>query len=282
MESTKPAQVAAGYQLAVGPLWHKDGHLLFADVQQSQVYRVTPGSKPEVARDNSGGASGLALDSQGRLVTCEGLERRVSRMEASDTYIAIAETSEGKRLNRPADVAAHSDGSLYFTDPGNKDVDSSERGTDHNGVYRIASAGAVASVVRESEYPEYPNGLAFSPDESVLYVANTRDFKHISAYDVQSDGSLANGRVFAFVSGGEPGGVPDGIAVDVEGRVYYAGQGGVWVFDSTGEHLGTIDLSEPPTGCAWGGEGHQTMFVTAGTTVYSIKMKTAGAKGPGG
>ena len=281
VDSRKADKLATGYQLTAGPLWHPDGHLLFADPQQSQVYRLAPGGKAEVARNDSGGASGQTLDAQGRVVACEGLERRVTRLEASGVYSPVAETWEGKRLNKPAGVVAHSDGSVYFTDAGDKEADTAQREIDHNGVYRVTSTGPVTSVVPEFEFSEYPNGLAFSPDESVLYVANTRDFKHISAYDVQSNGSLTNGRVLAFLKSGELGGVPDGIVVDAEGRVYYAGHGGLWVFDPSGEHLGTIPVPEPPSGCAWGGPDRQTMFITAGASVYSMKMKTAGANTPG-
>lgn len=276
--SSKAEKVASGYEFAVGPVWHPDGHLLFADPQQGQVYRLGSGGKAETMRTDSGGARGMAVDSEGRLVVCETGARRVTRMTGTDTYTPIAERWRDSRLNRPTDVAAHSNGSVYFTDPGNKDVDAADRDMDHNGVYRVDSSGEVSSAVPQIEYPEYPNGIAFSPDESRLYVTNTRDFSQINYYEVQSDGTLSTSHILGFVHSAEPGGVPDGLSVDADGRVYYAGRGGVWVFDASGDHLGTIEVPEPPTGCAWGDSDLKTMYVTATTSVYSLKMKTAGAR----
>ena len=135
------------------------------------------------------------------------------------------------------------------------------------------SDGTVTAVVTDTEYP---NGLAFSPDERLLYVANTRESMHINAYDVGSDGACSNGRVFADMSSDEPDGVPDGMKVDSEGRVYCTGPGGCWVFDADGQGLGIIRLPEIPANCAWGGPDNQTMYFTARTSVYSLRMKTPG------
>jgi gluconolactonase len=127
---------------------------------------------------------------------------------------------------------------------------------------------------------ELPNGLAFSPDESIMYVANTRAAMEIRAFDVAADGSVSGGRLFADLSSDEPDGVPDGMKVDVEGRVYCTGPGGHWVFDADGAHIGTIRLPELPANCAWGGPDNKTMLFTARTSVYSLEMTTAGTPIP--
>ena len=221
-------------------------------------------------------SNGLTFDLQGRLVMCEGDNRRVTRMERDGTITPIAETWEGRRLNRPNDVVGRSDGILYFTDPAGR-LDPSLAEIGFRGVYRIAPDRTVTAVVTELEYP---NGLAFSPDEGILYVANTREDMHIRAFEVQSDGSVTNGRVFADMSSDEPDGVPDGMKVDVDGRVYCTGPGGCWVFDHEGDRLGIIRLPEIPANCAWGGPDNRTMFFTAQSSVYSIRMKTEGRRVP--
>ena len=272
VESSPTYLVATGFEFTEGPLWHPDGYLLFVDIRTSIIYRVTPGSPAEVYRDNSGGSNGLTFDLEGRLIMCEGDGRRISRQEADGSITNLADRWEGKRIHRPNDVVCKSDGSLYFTNPSGR-IDPADREIDFAGVHRIMPDGTVSAVVTDTEYP---NGLAFSPDESVLYVANTRESMHINAYDVGSDGACSNGRVFADMSSDEPDGVPDGMKVDSEGRVYCTGHGGCWVFDADGQGLGIIRLPEIPANCAWGGPDNQTMYFTARTSVYSLRMKTPG------
>ena len=276
VESSEAERLATGFVFTEGPLWHPDGYLLFVDIRRSLIFRLTPGGEPQVHRANSGGSNGLTFDLQGRLIMCEGDNRQLTRMESDGTITPIAERWEGKRLNRPNDVVGRSDGSIYFTNPGGR-VDPSEREIDFSGVHRIAVDGTVTAVVTEFEYP---NGLAFSPDESILYVSNTRESMHIEAFDVRPDGSVTNGRIFADMSSDEPDGVPDGMKVDMEGRVYCTGAGGHWVFDSAGNHLGIIRLPELPANCAWGGPDNRTMFFTARTSIYSMRMKTPGTRVP--
>ena len=272
VESSPTYLVATGFEFTEGPLCHPDGYLLFVDIRTSIIYRVTPGSPAEVYRDNSGGSNGLTFDLEGRLIMCEGDGRRISRREADGSITNLADRWEGKRIHRPNDVVCKSDGSLYFTNPSGR-IDPADREIDFAGVHRIMSDGTVTAVVTDTEYP---NGLAFSPDERVLYVANTRESMHINAYDVGSDGACSNGRVFADMSSDEPDGVPDGMKVDSEGRVYCTGPGGCWVFDADGQGLGIIRLPEIPANCAWGGPDNQTMYFTARTSVYSLRMKTPG------
>ena len=183
VESPEAERLATGFVFTEGPLWHPDGYLLFVGVRRSLIFRLTPGDEPAVARENSGGSNGLTFDLQGRLIICEGDNRWVTRKEVDGTFTPIAERWQDKRLNKPNDVVCRSDGSIYFTDPGGR-MDPSERELEFSGVHRIAPDGSVTAVATELESP---NGLAFSPDESVLYVSNTRQDMHIRAYDVLPD-----------------------------------------------------------------------------------------------
>ena len=276
VESPAAERLATGFIFTEGPVWHPDGYLLFVDLRRELIHKLVPGSEPEVFRENSGGANGLTLDLQERLVMCEGFHRLVTRMEPDGTVVTIAERWDGKRLNRPNDVVCHSDGSIYFTNPGER-LGPYTREIDTSPVQRIAPDGSTGAVINDMEYP---NGLAFSPDESILYVSNTRQHAHIRAYDVGPDGSMTNGRIFADMTSDRTDGVPDGMKVDVEGRVYCTGAGGCWVFSPSGEHLGTIELPEFPANCGWGGPDNRTMFFTANTSVYSMRMRTPGTPLP--
>ncbi len=274
VEAGAAERVATGFVFTEGPLWHPEGYWLFVDVRREPgaIFRLAPGGEPEIFREPSNGSNGLTFDLQGRLIMCEGDGRRMSRRELDGSITTIADRWEGKRLNRPNDVVCHSDGSIYFTNPGGR-IDPSEREIDFSGVHRIAPDGAVTAVVNDIEYP---NGLTFSPDESILYVANTRERMHIAAYDVQRNGTVTGGRVFADMSSAETDGVPDGMKVDSEGRVYCTGPGGCWVFTPAGQLIGIIRLPEIPANCAWGGPDNRTMLFTARTSVYTLRMTTPG------
>jgi gluconolactonase len=185
----------------------------------------------------------------------------------------VADRWDGKRLNRPNDAVGRSDGSIYFTDPGMR-VPEGEREIDVSGVMRVAADGSVQLATADCEYP---NGLAFSPDESVLYVANSRPNKYIRAFDVAADGSLSNSRVFADMTAPEEE-VPDGMKVDTAGNVFCTGPGGTWVFDSSGNKLGVIVTPEVPANLAFGGSDCRTAFLTARTSVYTLRVKTPGVR----
>ena len=291
VESPQSERLATGFVFTEGPLWNAEGYWLFVDIRRALIYRLAQGGQPEVYRDNSGGSNGLTYDLQGRLIMCEGDNRRISRREADGAVTTLADRWEGKRLNRPNDLVGKSDGSIYFTNPGGR-IPQGEREIDFNGVLRIGTDGTVTAVTGELEFP---NGLAFSPDESILYVAITRrddgciqekergeacDHQLIRAFDVAADGSLSNNRVFANMFS-QHDGVPDGMKVDSQGNVYCTGPEGCWVFDPLGNHLGIIHLPEIPANCAWGGPGHRTMFFTARTSVYTMRMKNPGTRIPG-
>jgi gluconolactonase len=275
LETTKAERLATGFVFTEGPLWHPEGFYYFVDIRRSNLHRLTPGKEPELVRANTGEGNGTTFDLQGRLVICEGGNRRVTRWSSDGRSEILVDRYEGKRLNRPNDVVCRSDGSLYFTDPGLR-VPLAEREVPYAGVYRIAPDGTTTLVAD----CEYPNGLAFSPDERVLYVANTRWTQYIHALELDAGGRLLRRRIFADMSSDETEGVPDGMKVDVEGRVYCTGPGGTWVFAPDGSRLGIIRTPEVPANVAFGGPDLKTLFFTARTSIYSMRVKVPGQPHP--
>ena len=262
---------------AEGPLWWREGgYLLFGDMSNRRIAKWAPGEGVTVFREPTGTSNGLTRDPQGRLVSCEHRARQVARVEPDGSLTVVAEQYQGKRLNRPNDLAVKSDGSIYFSDP---ITDNVETELGFAGVYRVsADLSAITLLTQECTFP---NGLAFSPDESVLYVDDSSDY-NIRAFDVQADGTLANGRVFCDMKGERPG-VPDGMKVDVEGNVYCTGSGGLWIIDPSGRHLGTvlIEREGQATNCAWGGDDWKTLYITTFDALGRIPLKIAGIPVPG-
>ena len=275
LETTTAERPATGFVFTEGPLWHPDGFYYFVDIRRSQLHRWTPGKPSELVRDETGEGNGTTFDLQGRLVICEGGHRRVTRWSADGRREVLVDRYEGKRLNRPNDVVCRSDGSLWFTDPGLR-VPLAERELPYAGVYRISPDGTTALMAD----CEYPNGLAFSPDERTLYVANTRWTQYIHAFELDAEGAIVRRRIFADMSSDEPDGVPDGMKVDVEGRVYCTGPGGAWVFGPDGTRLGVIRTPEVPANLAFGGADLRTLFFTARTSVYTLRVKVPGQPHP--
>ena len=273
LETTQLEKVAGGFVFTEGPLWHPDGFWYFVDIRQNLLYRMVLGQKPEVVRKTIGG-NGTTFDLQGRLVQCEGDGRMVTRLAADGSVTTLADRFEGKKLNRPNDVICHSNGSLYFTDPGYR-VPMAERELDA-AVYRIAPDGTVSLAVPV----EYPNGLALSPDERTLYIANTRWTQYIHAVELDSAGNMVRRRVFADMSADGTNGVPDGMKVDQAGRVFCTGTGGVWVFAPDGAKIGIIEMPEVCANVAFGGPDLRTLFLTASTSVYTLRVKTPGMAHP--
>ena len=271
LATTEAEQLATGFAFTEGPTWHPDGFYYFVDLPNQRLHRLVPGQAPETVRENTGEGNGTTFDLQGRLLMCEGGNRRVTRMAADGQIETFAERYEGRRLNRPNDVVCAADGSIYFTDPGLR-VPFAERECPYSGVYRIAPDGAMALVAD----CEYPNGLAFSPDEKTLYVSNTRWGAYIHAIEIGADGLMARRQMFADMSSVETDGVPDGMKVDVEGNVYCTGPGGTWVFAPDGTRLGIIRTPEIPANLVFGGSDRQTMFFTARTSIYTLRSKIPG------
>ena len=275
LEEGEAELLATGFEFTEGPLWHPEGFYSFSDIRANRVYRLSPGGLPEVLREPTEGANGRTFDLQGRIIMCEGEGRRVVRVEADGALTLLVDRFQGKRLNRPNDVICSSDGSMYFTDPAIR-VPPEDRELPFAGVFRIAPNGDL-SLVAECEYP---NGLAFSPDERILYVANTRWAQYIHALDMGADGTMRGRRIFANMSSEETDGVPDGMKVDVQGRVYCTGPGGTWVFDADGSPRGIIRTPEIPANVSFGGPDLRTLFFTARTSVYGLRLAVPGLPHP--
>jgi gluconolactonase len=279
-------RIAGGLTFTEGPVW-KGGALLFSDIPNKRIARWRRLAEgPELTTYAKGMSNGLTLDRQVRVLAAEHDGRRVSRVADDGTRAALAEQFQGKRLNSPNDIVVKSDGSIYFTDPPYA-VQPAVPGTVRpagwwtqpipgkeqpcHGVYRIAPDGALSLVVDDFALP---NGLAFSPDESVMYIDDSAH-KHIRAFTVRADGTLGDGRILLDMASDDPG-VPDGLKVDVQGNVFCTGPGGVWVCRPDGKLLGRIILPELPANLAWGEDG-TVLFLTARTSVYRLPTKTRGA-----
>ena len=274
LETTAFEKVAGGFVFTEGPLWHPDGFFYFTDVRDSKLFRITLGKPHELVRTTTGG-NGTTFDLQGRLINCEGDGRRVTRTELDGRVTVLADRFEGKRLNRPNDVICCSDGTLLFTDPSLR-VPMKDREQEHAAIYRVGLDDSLTMVVPF----EYPNGLALSPDERTLYVANTRWAQYIHAIDLNAAGQATGRRIFADMSHGKTNGVPDGMKVDAAGRVFCTGTTGTWVFSPDGKLIGIIETPEVCANVAFGGPDLRTLLFTASTSVYTLRVKTPGMAHP--
>ncbi len=262
-----------GLQFTEGPLWLADGTLLFQDIKAEKSYRVAPGGKAEAFRSGTGAANGQTFDAMGRIVFCEQNGRRVSRMNADGSNVeVVVEEWEGKHLNSPNDIVARRDGLVYFTDPpyGAPKIG---RQIPFQGVFALDSLGEPRLLVDDFEKP---NGLAFSPDETVLYICDTGKYQ-VRAFTAELSGNLAvgSGRVFCTLDPEGEGG-PDGMKVDEGGRVYVAVKQGIWVFEPDGKLLGILAVEQRPSNLAWGGPDGRTLAITAVDHVYTVRFKVAG------
>jgi len=279
-------RIAGGLTFTEGPVWRR-GSLLFSDIPNKRIarWRKLP-EGPELTTYATGMSNGLTLDRQGHVLAAEHDGRRVTRVDENGTRAVLASLFQGKRLNSPNDIVVRSDGSIYFTDPPyavqpgtpgvprpaewwTKPIPGKEQPC--NGVYRLAPDGSLHLAADDFTLP---NGLAFSPDESVLYIDDSAR-KHIRAFAVRPDGTLTSGRVLLDMAS-EDLGVPDGLKVDRSGNVFCTGPGGVWVCRADGALLGRIVLPELPANLAWGEDG-SVLFLTARTSVYRLQTKTRGA-----
>ncbi len=279
-------KLAEGFVFTEGPVWiGAESRLLFSDVRGNAIHQwseaagASPFIQPVFEGDPEGlalaGSNGLTLDAEGRLVICEHGNRRISRVEADGSRTVVVDRYEGNRLNSPNDLVYGSDGSLYFTDPPyglEGQEESPLRELDFNGIFRLRPDGDLEALVRDQSRP---NGIALSPDESTLYVANSdQDPKVWMAYDLDESGA-SNARVFYDVTDQTAPGAPDGMKVDTAGNIFATGPGGVWVFTPDGEHLGTIMPDERPANVGWGDDG-RTLYMTAQTGLYRIALSTGG------
>jgi gluconolactonase len=257
----KVEKVAHGYRFTEGPVWSRDGYLIFSDVSANKIMKHTPAGT-EVYREASNGAAGNAFDTQGRLYTCETHARRVTRSDKKGRIEVLADKWDGKRLNAPNDIVVSKPGHVYFTDPafGNQH---DTRELDFYGVYHITPKGQLTVIAKPAGRP---NGIALSPNGRILYVANS-DERNIRAYDVDRDGEVSGERVAIS----KIDGIPDGIRTDEKGNLYVAAKG-VAVYTPEGKLLATIPVAETPSNCAFGDADSQTLYITARTSVYRVRL----------
>src|SRR5882724_9514253 len=264
---------------AEGPLWWKEsGYLLFTDIHNNRRMKYTPGQGVTIDLEPTNRANGLTRDLQGRLYSCEHDSRRVTRRELDGSLTVIANSFQGRRLNRPNDVVVKSDGAIYFTDPGAAIVPE-QWDLQYSGVYRVTADLGTKSLLTETFI--VPNGIAFTPDERLLYVNDSRR-RHIRAFELLPNGMLAKqtDTVFADLAGNEPG-VPDGMKVDLAGNVYCGGSGGLYILNAQGKKLGRIVHGHPATtNIAFGGDDWKTLYFTSRSSLFSVNLKVAGVPVP--
>lgn len=256
--------VAEGFVFTEGPVWLPANELIFSDIPADTIYRADK----SVYRKPSGKSNGLTLDRQGRLIACEHWNRRVTRTEKDGSITVLADNYDGKKLNSPNDVVVRSDGTIFFTDPP-YGLEGRPAELAHAGVYAILPDGKLKLLIADFKKP---NGLALSPDESLLYVADS-ELGHIRVFNVAPDAALSNGR--EFCAGIK---TPDGMKVDIRGYVWCTGEAGVEVFDTKGAKVGVVILPQGPANCAFGDADSKTLYVTARTGVYKVRCAVPGIR----
>lgn len=269
-------RLATGFNFTEGPVWiAPEQALVFSDIIGNTIYRWTATAGVRVFRKPSNMANGNTLDHNGRILTCEHATSRVVRAEADGTLTVLASHYDGRELNSPNDIVVSAGGAIYFTDPtsGRTARWGIERAPDlpFRGVYRIGLDGVLTLLVDNFSKP---NGLCFDAGEQRLFINDT-DRAHIRVFDIQPNGILANGRLWAELTGdGE--GVADGMKIDAEGNVYCCGPGGIHIFDTNAKCLGVLRLPEKVANFAWGDERRQTLYITASTSLYALPTLVPG------
>jgi gluconolactonase len=287
-------KVAEGFQFTEGPIWIREGYLLFSDPNANTIYKYKPDGALSKFKENSGyagaditeyfqpGSNGLTLDPQGRLTINEHGNRRVTRVENDANLSVLADRFEGKRLNSPNDLVYRSDGALFFTDPpfglptSYKDA---RKELPYSGVFALYN-GELKLVSTDLKGP---NGVALSPDEKYLYVGNWDPAKKvIMRYEINADATLSNGTVFFDVTAAPGEDAIDGIKVDQQGNLYVSGPGGLWLVSAAGKQLGVIKAPKHPHNLAWGGEDGKTLYLTAQSALYRMTLNVPGIRPIGG
>jgi gluconolactonase len=260
-------KVATRYVFTDGPVWSRDGYLIFSDVPSDQLLQLKPGVPMSIFRAKSNGAGGNTFDVQGRFYSCETHSRRVTRTDKKGTIEVLADRWQGKRLNAPNDIVVRKDGHVYFTDPafGNQQ---DARELDFYGVYHISPKGELEAIAKPKGRP---NGIAISPNGRILYISNS-DEHNLRAYDLDHNGAASNERILVS----KIDGVPDGIRVDEKGNIYLAANK-LDVYSPEGKTLGAIDLAETPSNCAFGDADFEGLFITARTSVYHVRLNVKGS-----
>jgi gluconolactonase len=258
---------ATGYVFTDGPVWSRDGYLIFSEVPGNQLLELKPGVPLSIYRSKSNGAAGNTFDAQGRLYTCEIHARRITRTDKKGNLEVLADRWQGKRLNAPNDIVVRRDGQVYFTDPafGNQQ---DTRELDFYGVFHISPRGELEPIAKPKGRP---NGIALSPNGRVLYVSNS-DEHNLRAYDLDHNGAASNERI--IVSGID--GVPNGVRVDEKGNIYLAANK-IEVYTPEGKTLGAIEVSETPSNCAFGDGDLEGLYITARTSLYHVRLNVKGS-----
>jgi gluconolactonase len=264
-------KVGSGFGFTEGPVWDPKGFLYVSDEEQNKIYRLAlDGRKQELI--SLGDPDGNTYDRHHRLIDCASVLRAIIAITPDGHYKVLADKFEGKRLNSPNDVIIGPDGAIYFTDPTLDLVKGEKQEIAFQGVYRLGAKGDLRLLTKDLTQP---NGLAFSPDGKHFYVDDSEQ-RNIRVYEVTAEGNLVNGRVFGDEKGGEHEGVPDGIKVDMRGNLFVTGPKGIWVWDSQGHHLGTIEMPEQPANLTWGDKDYGTLYITATTSVYRLRTGVRG------
>ena len=260
-------KVATRYVFTDGPVWSRDGYLIFSDVPSDQLLQFKPGVPIGIFRAKSNGAGGNTFDAQGRFYSCETHSRRVTRTDKKGAIEVLADRWQGKRLNAPNDIVVRKDGHVYFTDPafGNQQ---DARELDFYGIYHISLKGDLEVIAKPKSRP---NGIALSPNGRILYVSNS-DEHNLRAYDLDHNGAASNERILVS----KIDGVPDGVRVDEKGNIYLAANK-IHVYSPEGKTLGTIDTPETPSNCAFGEADFEGLFITARTSVYHVRLNVKGS-----
>jgi len=272
-DDSRMERVAGGFRFVEGPVWwHEKGGLIFSDIPADRIYFLTADGVCRVFRSPSHHANGNTVDRQGRLLTCEHGTRRVTRTTPDGTVEVIASTYRGKRLNSPNDIAVKSDGTVWFTDP-TYGIRPEMKEQPANNLFRLdPSAEEPVPVVSDCSMP---NGLCFSPDERILYLADSdRSIHHVLRFSVSGDNTLSDRKVFAVIEAG----VPDGMRCDRDGRLYVATADGVAVYTPQGEMVGILRTPEVAANCAFGGADMATLYITATGSVWAVRLAVSGLR----
>jgi len=266
---THPTPIVSGLKFLEGPVWTADHRLIWSDILGDTIYELRNGKALPFIKPSKR-SIGNTIDLQGRIVSCHQESRNVTRREQNGKTTVLADRFDGKRFNSPDDVIVRSDGTIYFTDPSFA-LKPKDKELSFEGVYKISPEGTIELLAKDFVAP---NGLAFSPDEKLLYVNDTR-MRQIRVFDVLPSGEVSNGRLFAILTG-EMAGEANGMKVDVEGNVYCTGPGGIQVFSSAGKFIGIIFMQQVASNFCFGDADHKTLYITAGQTLLRLRVKIAG------